>query len=368
MQFDIQKTELLAVVKRVLPFVERKCTIPILANVKVTAAGDSITVVATDLENSLTVTRSAHVATDGAVTIPARKLSDVLTKIKSLDADTVSISADENAWVTLSCGPLKVKLPGMKVENFPVLPTFPNGKTSEIPGAVVAGLIHRVQHASATEESRYTLNGAQFTVEADRVRMVATDGHRLAFAEHSGTFANPMQFLITIKAVALLKGLLDSGTVTVARDETTIYMCANDWQLTTRILTGQFPRWEMVMPKDNAKRVILPAKALKESLARVAAFADERSKATKWQLIGGKGIQLSASSSETGDASELIAASCEDDATVGLSAEYVTDILSTIEKDQDVTLAVKSADYAVLWTPNEPNGFTTKYVLMPMRI
>lgn len=371
MQIKANKSELLAVLKRVLPYVERKQTIPILTNLLIVAESDHITVSATDLDAALTVTLGCKVMKEGTITVPARKLADTLAKLKTLEDAEVGIVEGENHWIHLSCGPLTVKLVGMKSTNFPSLAKWPEAKPLvDVTGEVLNGLIHRTRYAISTEESRYTLNGALLTFDANCVRMVATDGHQLALAEHAGNWT-PMRMLIPSDSVDRLHDLAEfegKRSIIFAHDETRIYAQGEDWMFQSRILTGQFPNWEAVMPTNNLRRVTVAGKTLAATVARVASFADERSLATRWQMIGGKGLKVSASSTESGEASEMLPISCEDDVLIGLSAGYVQNILKALGKDQTVTLAVKDCQSATLWIPAETGAWKWNSILMPTRL
>jgi DNA polymerase III subunit beta len=375
MRVEAKKSELLPVVKRALAFVERKTTIPILANLKLDAArARGVTVTGTDLETSLSASLDAAVKAEGTITVPARKLADTLAKLKTIEAERVVIAVGENNWVNLSCGPLTVKLVGMASTNYPVLPKPAKGAAQVVlPGAVLAGLIRRVQHAASTTESRYTLNGVLLSVSPKMVRAVATDGHIMGIAEHDGEFRGEFNCLIGIDTIGKLSPLLGDEPLIVTLDaaETPghVFVEGVRWSLAARLLTGTFPNWQAVIPTGpKASKIILPGAALRASLDRVAGFADERSRAIKWEMIPDTGLRLSASSCETGEASETVAAQCGAAMTVGLSASYVGQILGTLEKDQAVTLAVRDAMSGTLWTPAESNGFRTNFVLMPMRI
>jgi DNA polymerase-3 subunit beta len=371
MHIQANKATLSTVLKRVLPYVERKSTIPILTNLLIVAEGDRATVTATDLDVSLIVELGCKVMAPGSVAVPARKLSDTLAKLKTLDAAEVELRADEGHWVALNCGSLSVKLPGMNATNFPALRKWPADKPqADIRGDTLAGLIHRTQYAISDEESRYTLNGALLTFDAERVRMVATDGHQLSLAEHAGQWS-VLRLLIPSAGIDRLSNLAASEgarSIVMTHDDSRVYARGDGWTFQGRLLSGQFPNWEMVMPKANGRRVTVSGKALAATVARVAAFADERSQATRWEMIGGQGLRVSAESTEEGKASEMLAVSCEDDVTVGLSAKYVMNVLSALAKDQDVTLAIKDAQGAVVWLPIETNGWKWEIVLMPLRM
>lgn len=366
------KAGLAVALKRVLPCVERKSTIPILANVIIVAKRDGIRITGTDLEVGLTVVMGCKVLEEGRTTIPARKLADTLGKIKTLEAGEVELAEGEGNWITLTCGPLAVKLVGMNEKNFPSLEKFPAaGKGAQVDGKVIAGMIARTRYAIATEESRHTMNGALLMLGPEGAKMVATDGYRLAVAEYPGEW-EPMRALIPSGTIDQLAGLTAKvgGTVELAHNESHLFVCGDGWELVSRLITGQFPNWEAVMPKDgaNSKQVTLPGAQLKATVVRIAAFANERSHATRWEMVPGEGLRVSASCSETGEASETIPAECDAAAYIGFdaNANYVMDVLNTLAKDQAVTLAVRDHQSRVLWIPAEADGWRTRCVMMPL--
>jgi len=371
MHIKANKQELLTVLKRVLPCVERKTTIPIFANVLVAAEMDHVTITGTDLNVALTVTLGCKVLAEGRITIPARKLADTLGKLKSIEDAEVDLSANAEHWVTVTCGALTVKLPGTAHTSYPSLEKWPTDKPqADVSGEVLEGLIHRTRYAISSKESRYPLNGALLTFDSEQVRMVATEGYQLAVAEHVGNW-NPMRLLIprdTINILYTLAELEGKRSILLCHDESRVYAQGEDWTLQSRLLTGQFPNWEMVMPQTNGRKITVNGKVLADAVKQVAAFADERSRATKWQLIGGKGLQLSASSTETGEASRLLTLSCEDDVTIGFDADQVLNVLGAMAKDQAVTLAIKDCQSSALWNPVEQNGWKWKSVLMPLEV
>lgn len=382
MHIKIGKDALSAVVKRLLPYVERKATVPILTNLLLVAEHDHITVTATDLEVALTVTAESKVKAggEGRITVPAHKLADTLAKLKTLEAAEVEIKSDKEHWITLTCGPLTVKIPGMDDKKYPSWAKWPETGTVtvDLNGDTLAGLILRTRYAISGEESRYTLNGALLTFDADRVRMVATDGHQLSVAEHAGNW-NPARMLIPAGAVDRLRDLAafeGKRSMLITHDESKVYARGEDWEFQSRLLTGQFPNWEAVMPKDNRKRITLDAKTLSATVARIASFADERSRATRWELIGGKGLKVSARCTESGEAAEMLTVSCEDDTVIGLviglDADYVQNVLKAMAtvKDQQVTLAIRDSQSAASWFPAEAeshgNGWKWESVIMPI--
>src|SRR3954447_20006565 len=183
MEITVSKFELLRELTATQGVVERKTTIPILSNYLFEAAGDRLSLTATDLDLSLRTSCSAKVKKDGSCTIPARKLHDY---VKLLPDAEITIKLLENHWVSIRCGRSNTKMVGMARSNFPTLPVFPTASTVKIPAQISRGLIAKTSFAIANEESRYTLNGALMVLKPESITMVATDGHRLAHIERGG--------------------------------------------------------------------------------------------------------------------------------------------------------------------------------------
>src|SRR5207248_11784035 len=217
-----------------------------------------LSLTATDLDLSLRTSCNAKVKKEGSCTIPARKLHDYVKLLP--DAD-ITIKLLENHWVSIRCGRSNTKMVGMARSNFPSLPVFPTANVVKIPAQVLRGMIARTSFAIANEESRYTLNGALMVLKPETVTMVATDGHRLAHIENSKAkfkVSGELKTLVPKKAMAELNTLLQLGEaedVEFARDESTLFFRVGSRLLTSRQLTGQFPNYEAVLPRENNKTV-----------------------------------------------------------------------------------------------------------------
>jgi len=211
MEITVSKFELLRELTATQGVVERKTTIPILSNYLFEAAGDRLSLTATDLDLSLRTSCNAKVKKEGSCTIPARKLHDYVKLLP--DAD-ITIKLLENHWVSIRCGRSNTKMVGMAKSNFPSLPAFPTAGAVTIPAQVLRGLIARTGFAISNEESRYTLNGALMLLKPESITMVATDGHRLAHCERPGEkfegVSGELKTLVPKKAMDELKSLLDS--------------------------------------------------------------------------------------------------------------------------------------------------------------
>src|SRR5512140_1994702 len=279
MEITVSKFELLKELTATQGVVERKTTIPILSNYLFEAAGDRLSLTATDLDLSLRTSCNAKVKKEGSCTIPARKLHDYVKLLP--DAD-ITIKLLENHWVSIRCGRSNTKMVGMARSNFPSLPAFPTAGVVKIPAQVLRGMIAKTGFAIANEESRYTLNGALMVLKPESITMVATDGHRLAHVERAGEkfegVSGELKTLIPKKAMDEIKTLLDStdiDSIEFAKDDSTLFFRIGPRLLTSRQLTGQFPNYEAVLPKDNNKAVTVSCGDLAGAIQRVAQFADE---------------------------------------------------------------------------------------------
>jgi DNA polymerase-3 subunit beta len=371
MEITVSKFELLRELTATQGVVERKTTIPILSNYLFEASGDKLSLTATDLDLSLRTACSAKVKKEGSCTIPARKLHDYVKLLP--DAD-ITIKLLENHWISIRCGRSNTKMVGMARSNFPTLPVFPTVGVVKIPAQVLRGMIAKTGFAIASEESRYTLNGALMVLKPESITMVATDGHRLAHVERSGEkfegVSGELKTLIPKKAMDELKSLLDSTeaeSIDFAKDESTLYFRIGQRLLTSRQLTGQFPNFEAVLPKDNNKSVTLPGNDLGAAISRVAQFADERSRAVRLRMEKGE-LKLSASSTETGESEDTIETSYQGDSlTVGFNAQYILDFLKAVGAG-DVKLEFKDSQSAGQLRPADSEDYKYRYIVMPMRI
>jgi DNA polymerase-3 subunit beta len=374
MEITVSKFELLRELTATQGVVERKTTIPILSNYLLEAAGDKLSLTATDLDLSLRTSCNAKVKKEGACTIPARKLHDYVKLLP--DAD-ITIRLLENHWVSIRCGRSNTKMVGMARSNFPGLPVFPSAGAIKIPAAVLRSMIAKTGFAIASEESRYTLNGALMVLKPESITMVATDGHRLAHIERGGEkfegVSGEMKTLIPKKAMDELKSLLDSHgestaeTIDFAKDESTLFFRVGQRLLTSRQLTGQFPNYEAVLPKDISKSIALHGEELGAAIARVAQFADERSRAVKLRLEKGE-LKISASSTETGDSEDSIEVAYDGEPIqIGFNAQYLIDFIKATGSC-DVKLELKDAQSAGQLRPAESEDYKYQYIVMPMRI
>jgi DNA polymerase III subunit beta len=377
MEISVGRQEFLRELSATESVVERKTTIPILSNflLEAGAAGaeDRLTIMATDLDQSIRTSCAAKVKTPGSCTMPARKLYDY---IKLLPDGDISIKLMENHWVQIRSGRSNTKMVGMARANFPQVPEFPAGGLTQIPTASLKSMISKTIFAISNEESRYTLNGALLILKAESLAMVATDGHRLAHLEKSGeslkNINGEKKTLIPRKALAELQSLLadtDEESLDFYDDEHTLFFRLGHRMLTTRKLTGQFPNYEAVLPRDNNKRVVVRSEELMHSIQRVAQFADERSGAIKIRLEQNE-MKISSSSADSGESEDTIETPYNfDSIMVGFNSVYLIDFLKAVGPGGEVRLEFKDAQSAGQMRPEDSDDdLKYRYIIMPMRI
>ena len=372
MDISVSKFELLKELTATQGVVERKTTIPILSNFLFEAANDRLTITATDLDLSLRTSCVAKVKREGACTIPARKLYDY---VKLLSEGDITIKLLENHWVNIRSGRSNTKMVGMARANFPGLPTFPATGSVKIPAQTLRAMIGRTIFAISSEESRYTLNGGLMVLKPESITMVATDGHRLAHIEKHGEHfdvSGENKTLVPKKAMSEIYSLLQNSDVDFlefAKDESTLFFHIGERLLTSRQLTGQFPNYEAVLPRETTKSVVVHGADLNTAIQRVAQFADERSRAIRLKLDKNE-IKISSSSTDAGESEDSIETAYTADAmTIGFNSEYLLDFLKA-SNGGEVRLEFKDAQSAGQMRPDDANddGFKYRYVVMPMRI
>jgi DNA polymerase-3 subunit beta len=383
LEISVSRAELLRELTAAQSVVERKTTIPILSNFlfEATAGEDGtgrLTITATDLDQSLRTSCAAKVKKPGACTIPARKLYDY---IKLLPDGDISMKLMDNHWVQIRAGRSNTKMVGMARANFPQVPEFPSAGAFKISASALRNMIAKTIFAISNEESRYTLNGALLVLKAESMAMVATDGHRLAHIEKLGEslegISGEKKTLIPRKALSELAGLLANmdtakdaaQTIEFADDDQTLFFRVGSRVLTSRKLTGQFPNYEAVLPRDNTKFVIVRSEDLMSSIQRVAQFADERSGAIKIRLEQNE-LKLSAQSTDAGESEDIIETPYNyDPLVVGFNSSYLIDFLRATGETGEVRLEFKDAQSAGQMRPEDgSDDVKYRYILMPMRI
>lgn len=394
MEFVIKQSVLKDELGFVQGIVEKKSTIPVLSNILIESVGENtIRIVGTDLDVTIRCEAAADIRQSGAMCIQARKLFDIVRLLE--DAD-VHFTKDENEWVKLNCGKSNFRLAGVSKDNFPEVPSFKNAPM-KLSAEIFNHFIQNTAFAITNEQSRFTLSGAKFVIADGTAKMVTTDGHRLAFiqrqlAENSQT--ESMDALIPKKALMeLVKISRDSnGDISFGEDPNHIYFEVDGRLLITRKLSGTFPNYEMVIPKDNDKVAIFDAEEMKAAIRRVSLMADERTRSVKMTIRNGE-IEIGAQSSEEGEANEKVSADYSgDEVQVGFNSQYLQEFLNVVSsKDTETSVTENETDGETVrvkesqnrlkiafefkdgnaQTQMKPAGdknYDYKYIVMPLRI
>jgi DNA polymerase-3 subunit beta len=370
MEFTVGKAELVKELSLTQGVVERKTTIPILSNILCEAVAERLVLTATDLELSIQSSCEAKVKKEGGGTIPAKKLLDL---VRLLPEGDIRFKLLENHWVQIISDRRTYKLVGLSKDNFPALPAFPPSLV-RIPCKILADLIAKTSFAISSEESRYTLSGSLAILKPEGIVMVATDGHRLALVETDYKFEGlpgEVRTLVPKKALSEIMRLVneadEDAQIEFGQDESHLFFRLGPRLLISRKLTGQFPNYEAVLPRDNNKVVVLDRNEFQDALRRVSQLADQRSHAVKLTLAR-EGIELSASSPDYGEAKEAIEREYKGDPiSIGFNADYLLDFLAT-SAEGPISLELKDEQSAGQLRPEGDPSTRYRYVVMPMRI
>ncbi|MEJ7860263.1 MAG: DNA polymerase III subunit beta [Pyrinomonadaceae bacterium] len=394
MEFVIRQNVLKDELGFVQGIVEKKSTIPVLSNILIESVGENtIRIVGTDLDVTIRCEAAADIKQAGSMCIQARKLFDIVRLLPDADVHFIK---DENEWVKLTCNKSNFRLAGVAREQFPEVPSFKSAPM-KLSADIFNHFIQNTAFAITNEQSRFTLSGAKFMIENGAARMVTTDGHRLAFIEKKMTTgaAEAMDALIPRKALMeLTKIARDSkGEVSFGEDANHIYFEVDGRLLITRKLSGTFPNYEMVIPKDNDKTVTFDAEEMKNAIRRVSLMADERTRSVRITIRPNE-IEIGAQSSEEGEASEkVIAEYAGEEVQIGFNAQYLQEFLNvvgagesesgeTTEKETDgetvrvkesanrlrIAFEFKDGNAQTQMNIAGDTNYNYKYIVMPLRI
>ena len=370
MEFTVSRADLVRELNLSQGVVEKKTTIPILSNVLVEADSDHIVLTATDLELGIRCSCPARVKKSGGGTIPARRL---LEYVRLLPDGDVQVKIQENHWASLVSGRSRTRIAGMSRDSFPELPQMPE-VMAEIPIGVLATMISKTIFSISTEESRFTLNGALLVLNQGEVVMVATDGHRLAMVESTAELPGvkaSYRALLPRKAMQELHKLAGeadpAAIVRFSGDDNHLFFQLGERLLLSRKLTGNFPDYPRVLPKDHPHTVTLERDELRGAIERVSQFSDERSRAIRVRF-GSNEVKIHSSVSETGESEESIPSTYDGTAVeIGFNAQYLLDFLKAVGEPQ-VSFLFKDPNSAGEMRPAGEKSESYRYVIMPMRI
>jgi DNA polymerase-3 subunit beta len=377
MEFTARKDELLKELSLIQGIVERKNTIPVLANVLIDAQDSQVVLAATDLDVGLRCSFPAKVKEAGSLTLSAKKLFEI---VRAVSETEVEIKELENYWASITSGKSYFKMVGLAKADFPSLAEPPAEPSCVIPGDILRDMIQRTSFAITADDSRYFLNGARLEIGPDGFCMVATDGHRLAYILVKGkpSSADKLSVIVPKKTLLeLLKMLGESDAkVEFSQGDNHLFFRIEDRLLVSKRVDDQFPAYDKVIPKENTKIVMCRRDDLSGALRRVSLLANERSRAVRL-AIGPERIEVSSQNPELGEAREEIAADyADEEMQVGFNGQYLLDFLNADESEK-VQLELKDdSSQCLLRPPDRPKKKENKeeereveyrYVVMPMR-
>tara|TARA_R110002124_G_scaffold135395_7_gene298335 strand:- start:541 stop:1659 length:1119 start_codon:yes stop_codon:yes gene_type:complete len=372
MKFSIERAALLKAVSQAQSVVERRNTIPILANVLIEADGSDVAFRATDLDIEVVDKVGAHIERAGATTVSATLLHEIVRKLP--DGALINLTADTAAGrLTVEAGRSNFSLATLPREDFPVMASSEYASNFSAPAPVLRRLFDKSKFAISTEETRYYLNGVYMHIaDADGgkvLRCVATDGHRLARidADLPEGAAEMPGVIVPRKTVGELRKLLedDEMKIAVSVSETKVRFATPEITLTSKVIDGTFPDYTRVIPQGNTRKLEVDAADFAQAVDRVATVSSERSRAVKLQLDEDRLI-LSVNAPDSGAAQEELAVAYGDERLeIGFNAKYLLEIASQVDRENAVFLFNSSGDPTLM---REGNDMSAVYVVMPMRV
>jgi DNA polymerase-3 subunit beta len=382
MEFVIDKSELVRELQTITGVVEKRATLPILANLLLETRKDGVQVGASDLEVTVRGTAKATVVKEGSVTLPAAKLHEIARQLP--DAEVKFKMGDRNQ-VAITCDRTRYRIGGQPKEDFPKFPELDLDKGIELPAAVLREMIDRVIFAITTEDPRYSLNGALLLLEPGRITMVATDSHRLSFVSRQAALDPPE----TIKVIIPRKTLNEVTKLTADADGSEgvrfgqsgnhVFFIVGEHVLTSTVLEGNFPRYENVIPESCDVEISLPTPALNDAVRRVSLLSSDRfGRAVKLALAPGK-LELS-SETEMGEAHETLAVDYDgEEMDIGFNARYLLDFLGVVgteavrlelnpKRPGDDPAKARPGDKPGQLKPDPEGEIDYRYIVMPMHL
>jgi len=374
MKLSITRSEFLRGLSRIQSIVEKRNSMPILANVLIEAPRKgkeaALHLSATDLEVGIRSRHRANIQETGGLTVSAKKLFEI---IRELSDENIELSTTANSYLQICCDRSRFTLAGTAAEEYPTLPEFSPEKTVPIPAAILSGMIERTMYAASLDETRYNLNGVYLEILEDTgaIRLVATDGHRLACVDREiegDTSALTSGVIIPRKGLAELKRLIDEDDaeeIDLAFGNNSGFARKGDVTLVMRLIEGEFPNYNQVIPKNLTKHLILQTDTLVQAVHRVALLSSERSRAVKLELSEGR-LVITSSNPDLGDArEELDIDYAGETLAIGFNAKYLLDAIAAVQS-KEIRFSFQDELSPSRITP--PDDDTTLAVVMPMRI
>ena len=368
MKFILEKTPFQQNLAKIQGITERRSTLPILSNLLISSTGDTIELIATDLEIGVKETVEATLVEQGSICVSGKKLYDI---VRELPGNKVEVKGEENFWVSIQGGKSTFNLPGLDPDDFPVFPSTESGNYFSIGIVEFLEMIERSVFAAATEESRLNLNGVYMekAVDAGRevLRLVATDGHRLARVDKAVETSIERGVILPRRGVLELRRVLTDGDNEVAiavQDNNCIFKTENT-VVVVRLLEGEYPDYQQVIPSGNDKRVVVDRKEFLGAVRRAQVIASEQGEGIRFHISSGQ-MEVKTGGPSVGNVHEEVKIDYEGEGvSINFNGRYLLDVLNILDTDR-VTMELKEELSASVIKPG--NGEEYLYVIMPMRL
>ena len=370
MNFSVDKDHLIDVLAGIQRVAERRHTMPVLSHALMAVEGDTLTVVSSDLEIVIRCIQPVTGSESGSVALPARKLFDI-AKVLPKD-NPVKISLKEGNYVEISSGRSHFRLAGLPSSEFPEMPEKPPGKPVSVDSELFCRLVESVAQFASSDETRYNLAGILLErSEEEGLRMVATDGHRLAMAEEKTTGMD--ELLSSRKILAPKKGILEisklaesgPGSIELSASDKFLFASKGETEVWVRLLDAEFPDYRQVIPKENQVTATVDRNAFAEVLRRVSVMSPDKVHSMKLSFSG-KQLEISSVSPDHGEAQDLLEADYEGAALkIGFNGRYLQEAIAGIREER-IVLRMKDDVSQVIIQPEKDTSYLA--IIMPMRI
>jgi len=366
MQFEVAKQVLLKAISNVNGAVEKKNTIPVLQNVKIEAKNDKVVLSATDMDILVTSSFESDMKKGGSTTVPAQMFFDIVRKIPE---GAILISQESPTILQIKSGKSKYSLPCIDASEFPNLSEGELGEEISVEADKLAKMIDKTRFAISNDETRYYLNGLYLqAMKRDagfELRTVATDGHRLALSFMPIDLKTPFGVIIPKKSVAEIRRIIDGAkSLKIAVSRVKIKIISDQTTIVSKLIDGEFPDYDKVLPKNNAHIAVINKKEFFDSVDRVSTVATDKHRSVKLVLENGK-MNLQVSTNDGSFAyEELDVNYAEDKIETGFNSRYLMDVIGQIDKDELLMRFKDSASPAIV----EAKDMNSVFVIMPVRI
>ncbi|MGX5672495.1 DNA polymerase III subunit beta [Thermomonas sp. XSG] len=366
MRFSLQREVLLKPLAQVVNVVERRHTLPVLANLLVRVSGGQLALTGTDLEVEMVARTAVEEAQDGEITIPARKLFDIVRALPDGSRVTISQSGDK---VTVQAGRSRFSLATLPANDFPSLDEVDATEQVSVPEAALKELLERTAFAMAQQDVRYYLNGLLFDLRDDTLRCVATDGHRLALCETSlgQGHGGKRQIIVPRKGVQELQRLLEGGDrqIELELGKGHIRVKRDDVTFTSKLIDGKFPDYEAVIPIGADREVKIDREALRAALQRASILSNEKYRGVRVEVSPNL-LKISAHNPEQEEAQEEVEAETHvDTLAIGFNVTYLLEALGAL-RDEFVVMQLRDANSSAL--VRGAGSHHARHVVMPLRL